>query len=113
RICENKKLVASEALDAHWNLGRLRIPAARISGNCHATIAAPQWRDCQHRVRNALALCRTIGKRAARTRTGPRAFCFEMGTREGIRSALVARGRKFSHEARGARGASAALSHEG
>ena len=41
------KLVAPETLDALWNVGRIRIFAFRVSGNCHAEITTTHWWDCQ------------------------------------------------------------------
>jgi len=107
RVRQCEELDAFETLDSQGNVGRIRLPAPCISGNCHASITT---RQCGHRIPFALARRRTIDTRPVRARTCPRAPRFEMESGERIRTTVAPRRRRSAHATRSAGRASPSLS---
>src|SRR6266540_2272600 len=107
RLRQCEELDAFETMDPQGKVGRIRLPAPCISGNCYASITT---RQCENRIPGALARRGRIVKRPARAGTCPGASRFEMESGERIRTTVAARCGKPTPATRGARRASPALS---
>src|SRR6266496_3931351 len=86
RLRQCEELDAFEAMDPQGKVGRIRLPASCISGNCYASITT---RQCGHRIPCALARRGRIDTRPARARTCPLASRFEMESGERIRTTVT------------------------